>query len=67
MTYSDVKVAVDWLRLYAEMLESGKAELEANRLEMTTDAIDMTTCDEMQRVFIPGESHHTLTIKVRCG
>jgi hypothetical protein len=47
------------------MLENGKATLVANRLEITTDAIDMTTCDDNEQLFEQIDSRHTLTIMVR--
>ena len=67
MDYQDTKTTIEWLRLYADMLESGKAVLEANRLDMTTDSIDMTTVEDNERVFSPVDSHHVLTVKVRVG
>ena len=67
MEYADVQTTIEWLRCYANMLESGKAELEANKLDMTRDSIDMTTCDDNVMVFEPGDTHHTLTIQVRIG
>jgi hypothetical protein len=63
--YSDVKLVINWLRAYADMLESGQAELKHNALEVSIETTDMTTCDDRGRTYIPGDAHHRLVIEVR--